>query len=78
MKVYLHTYVAYASASFAAAALHNIFLTYYVDLYLNVYKLQPGWFYFGEFVYAVWNSFNDPLFGWILNSYKGSAKSITN
>jgi hypothetical protein len=41
--------LAYAATSFSAAAMHNLFILYYVDLFLTVYKLDHTWFYFGKF-----------------------------
>lgn len=38
---------AYAATSFSAAAMHNLFILYYVDLFLTVYKLDHSWFYLG-------------------------------
>ena len=32
--------IGYATTSFAAAVLNNVFLLYYVDLYLRVYKID--------------------------------------
>eukprot|EP01114_Cavostelium_apophysatum_P001315 TRINITY_DN11119_c0_g1_i1.p1 TRINITY_DN11119_c0_g1~~TRINITY_DN11119_c0_g1_i1.p1 ORF type:complete len:474 (-),score=86.24 TRINITY_DN11119_c0_g1_i1:66-1487(-) len=69
-------YVAYATSAFSAAALHNVFLIYYVDVFLNVYHLQTGWFYFGETIYMIWNSVNDPLFGWLLSRRSGGSRRI--
>ena len=59
--------IAYGAASFSAAALHNLFLIYYVDLFFTIYKLSKEWFYVGEIIYMIWNSINDPLFGWFIN-----------
>jgi Na+/melibiose symporter-like transporter len=55
--------IAFGIVSFSAAAMHNVFITYYVQLYMDVYHLSERWFYIGQVVYAVWNSVNDPLFG---------------
>jgi Na+/melibiose symporter-like transporter len=61
--------IAYAFTSFSAAAIHNIFIIYYVDLFMNVHQLDQSWFFLGETIYMLWNSINDPLFGWLLESW---------
>jgi hypothetical protein len=58
--------LAYSATSFAATAIHNLFILYYVDLFFSVYKLDHTWFYVGETVFLVWNSVNDPLIGWCI------------
>src|SRR5687768_6428898 len=60
--------IAYGITSFSAATLHNLFLIYYIDLFFNVYKLDHSWFYFVQVIYMIWNSLNDPLFGWFLSN----------
>ena len=64
----LAVHVGYGATSFASAALHNLFITYYIQLFLSVYEVDLWWFYVGQTVYLVWNSVNDPLFGWLLHS----------
>ena len=58
--------VAYGLGALAAAALHNVFITYYVHLFLKTYSLSSGWFYLGESLFMIWNSLNDPWFGWLI------------
>eukprot|EP00760_Papus_ankaliazontas_P007825 PhM_4_TR1354/c0_g1_i1/m.8950 len=55
----------YALGSLAAAMLHNLFVTFYVEMFLSVEKISSSWFYAGQAIYCVWNSVNDPVFGWI-------------
>ena len=57
---------AFGVASFAAATMQTLFVTYYVTLFLRVYRLDSFWFLVGEGMYLVWNSVNDPLFGFFL------------
>mmetsp|Transcript_10978 Transcript_10978/g.27734 ORF Transcript_10978/g.27734 Transcript_10978/m.27734 type:complete len:521 (-) Transcript_10978:37-1599(-) len=59
--------VAYGATSFAAAALHNIFITYYVLLFLSVYEMDEQSFYQAQVIFMLWNSVNDPLAGWWLD-----------
>lgn len=55
----------YGILAFFMAILHNIFLLYHVDLFVTVYKIDKTSFWIGEVVFLIWNSINDPLFGWI-------------
>ncbi len=61
--------VAYGIALFGASAMQSLFITYYVTLYLNVYNLSASWFFFGEIAFLIWNSLNDPLFGYFLRGW---------
>ncbi|KAH3707374.1 transmembrane protein 180-like [Dreissena polymorpha] len=57
--------VAYGSLALFTTILHNIFLLYHVDMFVSVYKIDKTSFWIGEMVFLVWNSLNDPVFGWI-------------
>jgi Na+/melibiose symporter-like transporter len=48
-----------------SSALNNLFVTFYLDLFLNVVRLEGHAFLLGQGVYMVWNCLNDPLFGWL-------------
>ncbi|XP_072280587.1 transmembrane protein 180 [Pyxicephalus adspersus] len=61
----LPTAVLYGSLSFFLSVLHNVFLLYYVDTFVSVYKIDKLSFWIGETVFLIWNSLNDPLFGWL-------------
>jgi Na+/melibiose symporter-like transporter len=61
--------LAFGSTMLASAMLNNIFVSYYLDFYLNVMKISPAAFYFGQAVFMAWNSINDLLFGWISDSW---------
>jgi Na+/melibiose symporter-like transporter len=67
--------IAYGVTSFSAAALHNIFITYYVHLFLHTYKLDSTWFYIGELIFMVWNAVNDPWFGWMIEERRSTVVS---
>ena len=67
--------IAYGAVSFSSAAMHNIFITYYVHFFLETFKIDDGWFYFGEIIFMIWNSFNDPWFGWLLDKYEHKNKT---
>lgn len=60
---------AYGMALFGASAMQSLFITYYVTLYLTVYNLSTSWFFFGETAFLIWNSLNDPLFGYLLRGW---------
>ncbi|XP_050003021.1 transmembrane protein 180 isoform X3 [Alexandromys fortis] len=57
--------VVYGSLALFTSVLHNVFLLYYVDTFVSVYKINKLSFWIGETVFLLWNSFNDPLFGWL-------------
>lgn len=57
--------MAYGSLALFTTVLHNIFLLFHVDMFVSVYKIDKTSFWIGEIVFLIWNSLNDPLFGWI-------------
>uniref|UniRef100_A0ABI7XCL6 Major facilitator superfamily domain containing 13A n=1 Tax=Felis catus TaxID=9685 RepID=A0ABI7XCL6_FELCA len=61
----LPTAVVYGSLALFISVLHNVFLLYYVDTFVSVYKINKTAFWVGETVFLLWNSLNDPLFGWL-------------
>jgi Na+/melibiose symporter-like transporter len=61
--------LAFGSTMLASAMLNNIFVSYYLDFYLNVMEISPAAFYFGQAIFMAWNSVNDLLFGWISDSW---------
>lgn len=61
----LPTAVVYGSLALFVSVLHNVFLLYYVDTFVSVYKINKAAFWVGETVFLLWNSLNDPLFGWL-------------
>ncbi|XP_023571227.1 transmembrane protein 180 isoform X2 [Octodon degus] len=61
----LPTPVVYGSLALFTSVLHNVFLLYYVDTFVSVYKINRTAFWIGETVFLLWNSLNDPLFGWL-------------
>ncbi|XP_042192873.1 transmembrane protein 180 [Callorhinchus milii] len=70
------TAVLYGFLSLFVSILHNVFLLYYVDTFVSVYKIDKVSFWIGETVFLVWNSLNDPLFGWLSDrSFLSSQKS---
>ncbi|MBN3275874.1 MF13A protein, partial [Polyodon spathula] len=72
----ISTAVLYGSLSLFVSILHNVFLLYYVDTFVSVYKIDKVSFWVGETVFLIWNSLNDPLFGWISDrSFLGSQQA---
>ncbi|XP_023675967.2 transmembrane protein 180 [Paramormyrops kingsleyae] len=72
------TAVLYGSLSLFVSILHNVFLLYYVETFVSIYKIDKISFWVGETVFLIWNSLNDPLFGWFSDrSFLGSQESGT-
>ncbi|XP_037544297.1 transmembrane protein 180-like [Nematolebias whitei] len=57
--------LAYSMTTLGSAMINNIFSFYYVNLFLNKYKISEGAFHQSQVVYMVWNAVNDPLFGYL-------------
>ncbi|XP_013383001.1 transmembrane protein 180 [Lingula anatina] len=55
----------YGSLALFTSILHNVFLLYHIETFVSIYKIDRTSFWIGETVFLIWNSFNDPLFGWI-------------
>ena len=68
--------VSYGLLSLFTTILHNIFLLYHVDMFVSVYKIDKFSFWVGETIFLIWNSFNDPLFGW-LSDYQYLSQTTT-
>ncbi|XP_064630049.1 transmembrane protein 180-like [Lineus longissimus] len=66
----------YGSLALFTSILHNVFLLYHVEVFVSIYKIDKTSFWVGETIFLIWNSVNDPLFGWLsdrkfLNSKSG-------
>ncbi|KAK5851147.1 hypothetical protein PBY51_001963 [Eleginops maclovinus] len=76
------TAVLYGSLALFTSILHNVFLLYYVETFVSIYKIDKISFWVGETVFLIWNSLNDPLFGWLSDraflSSPQSGTQITN
>lgn len=66
-----HDAAVFGLAMFSSAALNNLFVTYYLQLYCD--QVEGGSFYFAHLVFMVWNSLNDPLFGWLSDNLGSGA-----
>ncbi|KAK6178037.1 hypothetical protein SNE40_012876 [Patella caerulea] len=60
--------ICYGSMSFFITIVHNIFLLYHVEIFVSVYRIDKTSFWIGETIFLIWNSCNDPLFGWMSDS----------
>ncbi|CAK9108388.1 Transmembrane protein 180 (Major facilitator superfamily domain-containing 13A) [Durusdinium trenchii] len=58
-------HVGFGLVMLASSAMNNLFVTYYLDLFMNVVQLGARSFYLGQLVFMVWNATNDPIFGWL-------------
>ena len=69
----------YGSIALFNAILHNVFLLYHVETFVSIYKIDKMSFWIGEVIFLIWNSCNDPLFGWISDkSFLTNAKAGNN
>uniref|UniRef100_A0A0N5B0J4 Major facilitator superfamily domain-containing protein 12 n=1 Tax=Syphacia muris TaxID=451379 RepID=A0A0N5B0J4_9BILA len=56
---------AICSAQFGMSVLQTLFMFYYVKVFLNVFKINEVWFAIAQILFMIWNSINDPLFGYV-------------
>ena len=54
----------YGSISLFSTILHNVFLIYHIEMFISVFAIDKVSFWAGETIFLLWNSVNDPLFGW--------------
>lgn len=73
--VYIPVDIAYGSLSLFTTIVHNVFLLYHVDMFVSVYKIDQTSFWIGEMIFLVWNSLNDPVFGWMSDKRYLSSKN---
>ena len=60
---------AYGCISLGSAALNTLFVTFYLEYFIFVVDVPTAWFYGGQMIFMVWNAVNDPLFGWISDTW---------
>uniref|UniRef100_H2XZU5 Uncharacterized protein n=1 Tax=Ciona intestinalis TaxID=7719 RepID=H2XZU5_CIOIN len=46
----------YGSMALFLTVVHNVFLLYYVEMFVTVYKIDKTSFWIGEIAFLVWNS----------------------
>ncbi len=64
--------LAYGLASLSGGVLGNVFNTFHVDLFLSVYMLSPAAFNICHIFYAIWNTLNDLLGGYLADYLSSS------
>ncbi|XP_077989683.1 transmembrane protein 180-like [Glandiceps talaboti] len=64
MKIHYNAF-SFALIQFSLSMMNSMFTFYYVNLFLNTYKISQRWFTYAESIYLLWSSFNDPLFAYI-------------
>ena len=59
-------FLSYGLVLGTSAALNTVFILYSVELFTHytLSNVTSFWFYTGQTIYMLWNSFNDPIFGW--------------
>ncbi len=55
----------YGVLGFCKASVHNVFVVHSCDVFVRNYQIDPQWFFWSQVVFMIWNSVNDPLFGWL-------------
>ncbi|XP_066927531.1 transmembrane protein 180-like [Clytia hemisphaerica] len=75
-------HIAYGGLALFISLLNNVFLLFYVTTFLTVFEIDSTSFYIGETIFLVWNSINDPLFGWlsdhnVLENKSDASKDVT-
>lgn len=63
--IILPVHIAYGALALFIAILNNVFLLFYVTTFVKVYHIDSVSFYVGETIFLIWNSVNDPIFGWL-------------
>lgn len=58
----------YGCLSLFHVLLHNIYLLYHVSIFIKFYKITTTWFWIAELIFVVWNSLNDTIFGFYVDS----------
>lgn len=54
-------YIAFGATMLASASINNVFVTYYLDTFLNIVQLDAAWFFIGQTIFMFWKALNDPL-----------------
>ena len=70
--------VCYGSIALFQSMLHNVFLLYHMETFVSVYKIDKTSFWIGETIFLLWNSLNDPLFGWVSDRRYLKQGSVSN
>ena len=68
-------FLAYGCIMLASSAMNNLFVTYYLELFMDLVAVPSDWFYIGQTIFMAWNAVNDPLFGFA-SDYGFSVRKI--
>ena len=68
MTVHLPLHVAYGGLALLTSLINNVFLLFYVSTFVTIFDIDSTSFYIGETIFLIWNSVNDPFFGWLSDS----------
>ncbi|VEL13267.1 unnamed protein product [Protopolystoma xenopodis] len=66
----------YGLIAACTSLLHNIFIVHHIDAFLTVFGISKSAFWIGELVFLIWNSLNDPLFGWLTDRHLFNNKNV--
>eukprot|EP01147_Barroeca_monosierra_P003075 gene3075-5852_t len=66
--------VGYGLMALALSSVHNVFLIYHVDAYVNVFGISFNGFWIAEFLFLLYNSFNDVIWGMLADSQMDTSR----
>ena len=61
--------LAYAVSAIGSSSMHQIFQFYYIKVFVNMYHIPEAWFQATQVIFMIWNTINDPLFGYCQDNY---------
>ena len=76
--VLLSVHIAYGALSLLISLLNNVFILFYVTTFTKVFKIDSTSFCIGETIFLIWNSINDPIFGWISDGSTLAGKKVSH
>jgi len=74
MRIEWKQILAFGLTMLGSACLNNIFATYYIELFCYVLDISGWWFFMAQMIFMIWNTLNDPLFGWISDNLASAKK----
>jgi len=60
----------------ASSAMNNLFVTYYLDYFINVVQMDASSFFLGQTIFMIWNAFNDPVFGYLSDQFSNESNEV--
>jgi len=58
----------YGALSLFHTAIHNVYLLYHVNIFINFFEISTKWFWIAEIIFVFWNGLNDTIFGIFVDS----------